>query len=317
MTRLLLLLLIAACSSVRDHNSMIEEMRAESQANPQARLDRVISRIREPLDLPADRGAFTLPFDLAPVPTVRGTLNGVEARFAVDTGASSITIFAPLARKAGVYVAPNVEPGVAVSPGHRRRVYVGAARKLELGPLRVRSFPVLIAAEQQMRGGFLSDPYYDGIIGGALLTQYNVEFDLKKEELRFTPHNRRGQASVIFTTVTLNDVRYRMLVDSGANGLFLEPWAARELRLIDESEAESLSASASSAADVKMGYVRIERVSIDGKEFQGVAAGVVATFGRDARPADGQRLAGLLGFTGFGKRVWTINYETLQLHLDD
>ena len=62
---------------------------------------------------------------------------------------------------------------------------------------------------------------------------------------------------------------------------------------------------------------QVRNVLVDGKEFFGVAAGVVATFGREARPANGQRLAGLLGFTGFGKRVWTINYETLEIHLDD
>jgi predicted aspartyl protease len=309
------LLLFAACVDVRSDKDSIREMQAEAARNPQPALFDVARRIKEPLDLPGERPAFTLQMQSNRLPSVRGRLNGVGARFLVDTGASHVTLSAPLAKKARTYV-PLSEPASAVAPGHKTRIYPAAAKGLELGPIRVPVFQAVVREEQvYTQSLFSSRALYDGVLGAALLSLYRVVFDFKEREIRFEPHDGPGRTDVLFVPVLINGREYHLLVDSGAAGLYIEPWVAQELDLLDDDEAQELRKDADSLTKVRLTRVRVNRLEVDERAFLDIGATVIRTFGA-IETKTGRKPAGLLGIAGFGELVWTVAYDRMALKVE-
>ena len=309
------LLLFAACVDVRSDEGSIREMQADAARNPRPELDAVARRIKEPLKLSGGRAAFTLPMESRRLPSVRGKLNGVDARFLVDTGASHVTLSAPLAKKAHAYVPPS-EPTSAVAPGHRTRIYPAAARGLEIGPLRVPVLQAVVREEQVYTESlFSSRALYDGVLGAALLSLYRVVFDFKKREIRFVPHDGPGRTDVLFVPVRINGRSYHLLVDSGAAGLYIEPWVALELDLLNADEAKQLRKDADSLTKVRMTRVEVERLEVDERLFEDIGATVIRTFG-PIETKTGRKPAGLLGIAGFGELVWTVAYDRMALKVE-
>ncbi len=309
------LLLFAACVDVRSDEGSIREMQADAARNPRPELDAVARRIKEPLKLSRGRAAFTLPMESRRLPSVRGKLNGVDARFLVDTGASHVTLSAPLAKKAHAYVPPS-EPTSAVAPGHRTRIYPAAVRGLEIGPLRVPVLQAVVREEQVYTESlFSSRALYDGVLGAALLSLYRVVFDFKKREIRFVPHDGPGRTDVLFVPVSINGRGYHLLVDSGAAGLYIEPWVALELDLLNADEAKQLRKDADSLTKVRMTRVEVERLEVDERLFEDIGATVIRTFG-PIETKTGRKPAGLLGIAGFGELVWTVAYDRMALKVE-
>lgn len=308
-------LLVAACIDVRSDEGSIHEMQADAVRNPRPELDAVARRIKEPLRLPGERAAFVLPMESDRLPSVRARLNGIDARFLVDTGASHVTLSAPLARKAHAYV-PLSKPASAVAPGHRTRIYPAAARGLEIGPLRVPVLQAVVREEQVYTESlFSSRALYDGVLGAALLSLYRVVFDFKRREIHFVPHDAPGRTDVLFVPVSINGRGYHLLVDSGAAGLYIEPWVAVDLGLLDADEAKQLRKDADSLKNVRMTRVKVERLEVDRRRFEDIGATVIRTFGT-IRTKTGRKPAGLLGIAGFGELVWTVAYDRMALKVE-
>ncbi len=162
---------------------------------------------------------------------------------------------------------------------------------------------------------FSSRALYDGVLGAALLSFYRVVFDFKRREVRFLPHDRPGRTDVLFVPVKINGREYHLLVDSGAAGLYIEPWVALELDLLDADEAEQLRKDADSLTKVRMTRVRVRRLDVDDRSFEDIGATVIRTFGT-IRTKTGRRPAGLLGIAGFGELVWTVAYDRMALKVE-
>ena len=126
------------------------------------------------------------------------------------------------------------------------------------------------------------------------------------------PHGRPAHTQPLFTTVVINGKSLLMMIDSGANTVYLDPWAARELGLISESAVESMAEKADRPWRVRYRWVELEKVEVAGRTFKNVKAGVVNTF-ENLRSSDGRRPAGLLGLSGLGDLAWTLDYGTQQL----
>ena len=110
----------------------------------------------------------------------------------------------------------------------------------------------------------------------------------------------------------MNGRSYWLLVDTGARGVFLEPWAALELGLVGAERAKALEEKSDSPTYAPIEWTELDSLVVDRELFVKVSAGVVTTFD-DAPAADGLRPAGLLGLIALGRHVWTIDFAERRL----
>jgi hypothetical protein len=152
------------------------------------------------------------------------------------------------------------------------------------------------------------------IVGCSVLSHFAVTFDFAKREVRLRPTGMPGYTSTLATTVHVNGKPFWLMVDTGATKVFLEPWAALELDLITKERAKRHETKAGSLSDALFTPFTLDTVAVPGRAFRDVDGAVVSTFG--GVPDANVRLAGLLGLTGFGDLVWTLDYgtKTLRLH---
>jgi len=293
---LVAILLLGACA--RSNEDLLRDL--ERPEDP--RTNAVLSQDAVPIA--GEARATTLPMR-GRLPTVDGTVNGVEMPLVIDTGSSHVRLAGPAARDARVVV-PRRDAVRMLSPGrdvpHRLAVF----ESLGLGKLRFGPGVATIALREgaDRRGG---------IVGCSVLSHFRVTFDFQNDELRLEPHGRPGYTEPLWTKVAVNGRTYWLMIDSGATRVMLEPWAARELDLISEERAaRHLAGKASDETVALYTRVRLETVEVAGRRFREVAGGVVYTFG-DEPSREGIRPGGLLGLKIFGRLAWTLDFGAKRL----
>jgi len=295
------LLLLALASCARSNASILADL--ERDASGAALADR-------PLPVASGSGA-TLPMEEGRLPVVLGAANGVRLPLIVDTGTSHLWLSGPAARGARMRLSDG-EAREVTSPGYAERAHVGVVDRLDLGALRFGRGAALVSLREQPSFWYhnLPGPEY-GILGTSVLGHFRVTFDFARREIRLRAHGRETPGRPLLAPVTVGGRQRWFLVDSGAAHLFLEPWLARELGLISTRRAARHGTKAERAEDQVITMVRVSEVTIAGRRFEDVRAGVVHTF-------DGEReIGGLLGFAGFGKLVWTVDFGTRELLVED
>jgi hypothetical protein len=135
------------------------------------------------------QGAHVVPFDLAErIPVVQGTLDGLPARFSIDTGSRvSLTLHSPFVNEHGLVAkyraAPEAVLGWGVGgPSRARPARFGT---LQLGDLSIGG----IAGDLYTgnKGAFASADL-SGNIGGGVLKRFTVAFDYEAKRMYLAPN---------------------------------------------------------------------------------------------------------------------------------
>jgi len=142
----------------------------------------------------AYRGAATaVPFELERfVPIVRGEVDGVAARFGLDTGdRSALTLKSPFVAEYRLRekYAPKVEAVTGWGIGGPIRAQVVRVSDLKFGGVEVRE--PLTRLSLQKAGAFASGDVA-GNVGGSILKQFTVTFDYGKRLLYFEKNSSYG-----------------------------------------------------------------------------------------------------------------------------
>ena len=106
-----------------------------------------------------------------------------------------------------------------------------------------------------------------------------------------------------------------MLVDSGANGIFIEPSFAHNLELIDAREEQRHMTKAPAVGGVPFTLVHLSRLEFQGRVFRGLSAQVVNLV--DGAVSGGLPRAGLLGLAALGPHRWVVDYPNRRLILQE
>ncbi|MHC4134033.1 MAG: pepsin/retropepsin-like aspartic protease family protein [Planctomycetota bacterium] len=312
MRRLALLLLIAAC--VQSNAVTLRELEDRSRAAPRPDLDEVADRAG-PVPCVGRGYAATLPMVPCRVPAVKGRINDVEMPFILDTGASHVALSGPAARAAALYV-PKHQPVQMLSPGYAMPHRLCVFESLKLGATLLAPGAATISVGETAGRSWagLNTPAY-AIVGGTVLSHFRITFDFRQRQVRLAPHGRPAAPLALWVPVAINGRRYHMLVDSGATRPILEPWAAVELGLLSEDQARRHQAKAPTEAATRYSRLTLDSLTVAGRTFRNVRAAAVLTFGD--QPIAGKKAGGLLGLVGFGRLVWTIDYGTRELEIED
>ena len=307
------LALLLSCAT-SDNASVIAELEQHASANRDDELER---RIRAPEPY-RPTGAITrtvLAMGSAKVPVVEGAINGVAMPLLLDTGTTHVVISGAAARDCELYLPPGRTVAL-VTPGYEARFRLGAPRSITLGKT-VLAGGVAVVGEKESglarRLGVRAASH--ATIGAAVLSNFVMVLDFGKREVILEPHGGEPFAGVLWTEVVVNDKRCLMLVDSGANGIFLEPTFARSLGLIDEREEERHRQKAETAGAARFTPVQVQRVTIGGHTFKKVRAYVVNVVDNEGS-LEALPRGGLLGLAGLGPHRWTIDYAKKQLVLE-
>lgn len=312
MKRLALVLLVAAC--VQPNAVTLRELEERSRAAPRPDLDRVVDRAG-PVPLVGRGYPATLPMVQCRVPAVKGRVNDVEMPFILDTGASHVALSGPAARATNLYV-PDHQPVQMMSPGYAQSHRLCVFESLKLGPslLAPGAATVSVGETAGLSWAGLDTPRY-AIVGGTVLSHFRITFDFEKRQVRLVPHGREASPITLWVPVEINGRRFRMLVDSGATRPILEPWAAVELGLLSDDEARRHQVKATAETESRFSRLTLDSVRVAGRTFRNVRGASILTFGD--QPIEGEKAGGLLGLVGFGRLVWTIDYGTRELEIED
>jgi len=311
-----LAIVLAACSST-DNRPLLDELQREATAAPNATLDACV-KDPGPYRLAAgSRRRTTLPMAAGKVPIVAGSINGAAMPFLIDTGTTHVVLSAAGARQSGLYLPQGLTVQL-IAPGYRTRYRVGAPAQLSIGD-HVLAGGVTAVPEARSdvprRLGVKSPS--NATVGGSVLSNFRVTLDFKTREVVLEPHGREPFAGVLWTEVKVNGQRCLMLVDTGANGIFLEPGFARSLGLIDEDEEQRHATKADKAGKARLTSVHIDSLTFSRHEFTDLRATVVLVAEEDGETVGALPRGGLLGLSGLGRHRWIVDYGERQLVLDE
>ena len=139
-------------------------------------------------------GGAAVPFELERfLPIVRGEVDGVAARFGLDTGdRSALTLKGPFveAQRLRERYSPRVEAVTGFGIGGPIRAQVARAGVLRFGGFEIRG-PVTRLSLQ--RAGAFTANDTAGNIGGAILRQFTVTFDYTRRQLFFEKNRSYGR----------------------------------------------------------------------------------------------------------------------------
>ncbi|HST50951.1 MAG TPA: aspartyl protease family protein [Pyrinomonadaceae bacterium] len=143
----------------------------------------------------AYRGAATpVPFELERfLPIVRGEVDGISARFGLDTGdRSALTLKSPFVAQYRLRekYAPKVEAVTGWGIGGPIRAQVVRVSDLKFGVVEIRE--PLTRLSSQKAGAFASGDVA-GNVGGAILKQFTVTFDYGRRLLYFEKNSSYGR----------------------------------------------------------------------------------------------------------------------------
>jgi len=309
-------LLLAGC--VRDNRARIERLENASARLPRPELDRHLETLGWAVPLREGAGPVVLAMEGGHTPVVRVRIDGVEMPALVDTGASLLALSGPAAEAVSLYV-PRRQALAAHSPGYDPTYRVGAFSELVIGGLRFGPGAAVVPErESRWRApAGLAEGCY-GIVGCPVLGHGVVVFDFAARHVELRPVAGARPGGVLFVTARLAGREYSLLVDSGASRVWLEPWAARELELIDDAQVARLSDKGDAFGRGPNETLRLDAIEVAGRRFEHVPGGVVHTFPEGAgHGPNGERPAGLLGLAAFGERIWTVDFPRRRLRVVD
>jgi hypothetical protein len=305
------LLLVASCAS--SNASLLQELEEAARSSPDAASDALLARTDVPLvPFTGPLRNAVLPLQANQIPTVMGRINGVEMPIVLDTGSDGVFLSGHAARATRLYLPPG-RTEQFLSPGFDARYRRGVFESLELGGLEF-GRGLASVAEQESRSFGPGGTY--AIVGCSILGHFRITFDFSAREIRLIPHGGRARSGTLVAETRIHGGRYWLLVDSGASRIMLEPWAAQELGLVTASEAERLRAKSGTFGKARHLDVRLERLSVAGGTFEKVDAGVVNTW-EGVTADDGIQPAGLLGLAGLGDRVWTVDFGSGSIRVEE
>jgi len=312
-TAALPLLFLAACVS-NDNRPIIEKLEERAQAHPDETLETYV-RVPSPYWPVTESQLTVLPMASAKVPVVQGAINGVEMPLLLDTGTTHVVVSGPAARDCELYLPPGHSVAL-LTPGYEARYHVGAPSSIRLGNTRLEGGIAVVSERESglaRRLGVRARSH--ATIGVSVLSNFRIVLDFGKREVTLDPHGGQPFTGVLWTEAKVNGRRCLLLVDSGANGIFLEPSFAHALGLIDAAEEQRHHEKADSAATARFTQVEIERLAIGEHEFEGIRAHVVNLVD-EYRDIEALPRGGLLGLAGLGPHRWTIDYSNAQLILE-
>lgn len=117
------------------------------------------------------------------LPNVAGTVEGLPARFDIDTGSrSEVDFTSPFVKAHDLRsrFAKGTSAVVGWGVGGPARSYMVRLPALQLGPVEVRD---IAAGLSEAKGGSISDPNYEGNIGTGLLKRFVVTFDYARQTM--------------------------------------------------------------------------------------------------------------------------------------
>ena len=288
---------LAACS--RSNERIIDELEQKARAAPDVTADAMIDRDDRTVRLKNAPVALTLPMRSGLLPTVDGFVNGVAMPLMLDTGASLVSLTGAAAEATDLYI-PSRPETRAISPGFDARYRQGVFQSLRLGPARFGNGVALVPM-RQARGGHYA------IVGCSVLGRYRATFDFGARTVHLEPAAKAG--APFFVPVEIAGKTYWLLVDTGASRLFLEPWVALELGLIDKQEAAFHDTKSEAFRSGRITRTRLDSLRVAGREFRDFPAAVVHTFGTEFSRG------GLLGLAAFGKLAWTLDFSAKTIRL--
>ena len=249
-------------------------------------------------------------FDLQPglLPVVMAGVNGRPCRALLDTGTSMLALDAEFAEQAGVHLAAHKKIG-AIHPGRTLELRLGAAEEIDLGGMRfgpaVYGLP---STEDGSASMFGPKRRYAAIVGNSVLGHFRVRFDFRRRVIRLTPHGGASPGrGVLLVRAQAGKDELRLIVDSGSHGLFLTPETAVRLDLLDSATPQQRAR--------RLGR-RLRTLTVAHKSFHDVPVSVITLVGDDVPKhiaADFAHVDGLLGLSGFGPLVWTIDYGSRKI----
>ena len=166
---------------------------------------------------------------------VRGTLNGREVRFVLDTGASHVLVSPEAAAAAGIETQAKIRFGAFGSGrGSARK---GVADSLAVGPAAAEKVPIAIMA--------IPPPFTDdGLLGLSFLGKFIFRLDYQQQLLSFASpasSNLMGGGSIIplqgegffaAVQVEVDGIPAKLILDTGASqALILRSWFVEEQKL--------------------------------------------------------------------------------------
>ncbi len=165
--------------------------------------DRQIMTLTKPAAFAYSGAGAIIPFDIQDnQPEIKGQVDGIAGRFAIDTGDSgSLLLIAPFARRYGLvarYLGDLPYSGKAVGTTRgvwaRQRVARFAFDGADGRPAAEAHEPVTRISLQ--KSGFDAHPYVSGNIGLGILKQFNLTFDYARGRLILERNHLYGEKDV-------------------------------------------------------------------------------------------------------------------------
>ncbi len=182
-------------------------------------------------------------------PVIDVTINGKQARFAIDSGSFYNIISAPAAANSGVRLMPAPDWIAGKGADGKTLLSVAVADDFILGgSLRVKNIEFLA-------GGHESTGGIDGVVGQTFFQNYDVEYDFANGIIRLMRAEGCGDAGLAYWATAkqtysvvdinamtpaqpfvtglalLNGAQVRVLFDTGANASRISPQAAQQAGL--------------------------------------------------------------------------------------
>jgi predicted aspartyl protease len=151
----------------------------------------------EPAAFTPPAGATAVPFVLeGRVPLVEGQIDGVAARFTIDTGSrASLTAASPFVAKHGLLARykPRFETITGWGVGGPVRSHLVRFAEIKIGGASVRQ---VVGDLYTGEHGAFADPRSDANLGGGILRRFTVTFDYGKRRMYLEPNARLAEREV-------------------------------------------------------------------------------------------------------------------------
>ncbi len=300
---------LAAVSACSGTAAALGRMEREARQHPRPELDKVIASHQDLVPALGPLRERTLDLQPGLLPVVAASVNGRPCRALLDTGTSMMAMDAEFGEQAGLYLDLQKKIG-AIHPGRTLELRLGAAEEIELGGMRFGpAVTGLPSTEEGAASMFGPKRRYAAIVGNSVLSHFRVRFDFRRRVVRLTPHGRDSPGrGVLLVRAQAGKHEVRLLVDSGAHGLFLNPETAVRLGLLDRATPQ--------VGRARRLARRLPLLTVANRRFYNVPVSVITLVHDDVPKhivAEFAQPDGLLGLSGFGPLVWTIDYGSRKI----
>jgi len=202
--------------------------------------------------------------------------------FVLDTGADTTIVDPSLASRLSLAALGRAQQTTLAGS---QALIVSSLANLSAGPAQVENLPVLV---QDLSGLRKMDSHIEGIAGQDFLSHFNYLVDYWKrsvlieqgDEIRgsvqgdLVPIEVSGHRMIIASEAqSVGHANLRLLLDSGANSVVLQPGASQEINLpVQESRGDVTS---SGHVELKVGRIRMLKVG--SQEFHDLVVALPAT----------------------------------------